>query len=140
MKPIIALAAICVLAFLLGAQSPGPQDAMLTHVWETNYSGVPSEQVVPNTTTTLITPISPLTYVRVYQVNFSASADATITFTSVTAACGGVCNLLPSTTTPLTIAAGTKYTINLNGEPAVGGVQWSSSVSGAVHGWVKGTR
>ena len=131
------MCALLVLALSVSAQNT----PALPQNWETSVAGVPSTVVVPNSSTRVVA-ISSAAYVRVNQVNFTniTGGAITVTFTDGSTNCnGGACNLLP-TTTPLSIASGTTYTINLNGQPAVGGVFWSASAANSIHGWARGTR
>ena len=122
------------------AHAQQPADPAVPYNWETTVGGVPSTVFVPNSSTRVATAL--VGYVRVYQVNFvnNTASSVTVTLTDGSTNCnGGACPLLP-TGTALSIAAGTVYVINLNGQAAAGGVFWSASTANAVAGYIRGQR
>jgi hypothetical protein len=138
----LLIAFVLLLAVCFGpstsAQNINPNDT--TYFWETRINGVPSNQIVP-TVSTLCSPAprSPLTYVRINQLNLgntSTSSTVTVTLVGNSTNCNGAsCQPLPT----ITLQPLQKVTVTFNGEPVVGGVYWSASVANVVHGWAKGT-
>lgn len=86
-------------------------------------------QTVPTSTTTVVS-----TSVRIYGLNFSntTAGSVTCTLTDLSTDCSGAgCVIWPT----VSIAANTKYSANLGGEPARNGFSWSCSSTG-IHAWV----